>query len=457
MFVRVAALLATSCFALSAFALTQPYASGTAGELKWEVRFNHLSNTAGAGSVCDHTAQGKPRGAWCEPSDANNARAQVGIEDRLIQIMNEPDIKSVTLSYFSFSSTTIQNALCQAAQTKNLKVTIYIDQSSAGSLAGLAACHTNIKVVGQGVGPFGAPGSHLQHMKIFMASSLAEPTPLSDLTSLAPAQRQAAENGRTFLVSSSANMSSYGTSLHFDNWLIFEGKFKENVMQSNACVFSALKLGQANVDSRKQFARKYKACRNKIALPELADLKFYAVPHDGINPEPLKAFERVVKSAQNEVLVAIHRLTTNALVTPLVLAKYNGVSVSVLFDDDTLRTGKVNGGPVHDVGKDDIKSDRRLRAENIRTLYMETNASTTKHLHHNKFVVADGKALFQGAGNFTGTSLNTYALGNYEQFYEIRVPGIVKAYRDAWLELKSMATPFANHPVANNPDLPLND
>lgn len=439
--------------------VSAPYASGQSGDLKWEVRFNHLSSTAGPGSVCDHTQKGKKKGVWCESTDSRNARKLSGIEDRLIEIMNLPEIKSVTLAYLSFSNTAMQNALCDAAVQKNLKVTIYVDSDTYdnGPIDTLRNCASEINIRSVGVGPFGTPGAHLHHIKTFLASTLENIEPLAELSN----PTQAVRIGKTYIVSSSANMSSFGTGLHFDNWLFFETPYESNLAQSNVCMFQALSKTTPNQDSRRQFAIDYKSCRSQIRTKERSDLKFYVVPHANMNPKPYDAFLSMVKGAKKEVLVAIHRLTTAAMWRPLVEAKNRKTStgsrvfVGVVFDDDTLRTGKVNGGASHDVGNDDIKSDRALRDAGVSTYYIETNADTTTHLHHNKFVVVDNSILFQGAGNFTGSSLNIYGLGNYEQFYVTQIPELVDAYRRAWQDLKSLGTRYQDHEVAGNQDKPI--
>jgi phosphatidylserine/phosphatidylglycerophosphate/cardiolipin synthase-like enzyme len=83
---------------------------------------------------------------------------------------------------------------------------------------------------------------------------------------------------------------------------------------------------------------------------------------------------------------------------------------------------------------------------------METNADSTTHLFHNKFIVIDDKVVFNGAGNFTSASLNTFGLGNMEQFYIIKIPELVQAYSKGWDTLHFRSTKATNHPVGSQPE-----
>lgn len=435
-------------------AASNPYAEGRVEKLNWELRVNHLSSEYEPGSVCNH--EGQKAGAWCDDSDTKTARKLSGVEDRLEELMNLPEIRSVTMAYFSFSSSNMKRAMCDAAKNNKINITLYIDQSNKETVQSMLDCSSRIKVVGIGRGPYMAvPDSHLFHMKIFIASTLPELAPLSELkTELSEKEFKSASTATTYVVSSSGNMSGYGTSLHFDNWLFFNGPTSENVIQSNVCTLSSLKgLNADNRDRRKEFAKRYKACRDEIETEESPDLKFYAVPHDEINPQPYDAYKSMIDRTESELLVAIHRMTSKAVWSPWVSAKKRGVNVQVIMDDDTLRTGKEYGGAAHDVKVMDVQADRGIRKAGIKTYYMETNAEGRPHLFHSKFFISDGRRLFQGAGNFSSAALNIYGLGNYEQFYEIRVPEIVNAYKDAWMEYKTLATPLKDHPVYKHRDL----
>jgi hypothetical protein len=437
-----------SALATQADAASAPFRSGTTGNIKWEVRFNHLGPN-GPTLVCQHP--GEKAGAHCDGSEVKEAAANSGIEDRLIEIMNLPEIRSVSLAYYSFSNSRVKNALCDAAKNKNLHIRVYIDASpeNVGSVQDLETCSPNVVIQPVGLGF----GKYIQHMKIFLATTFEDPVPLADLSGN---QAKSAAHSKAYVVSSSGNMSSYGTSLHFDNWIFYETEFSENIIQQNLCALRSMDGQSSTQDTRDLFSSKFEKCRKNIASKERSDIRFYAVPHGFKNPQAYQAYEYAINGAKSEVMVAIHRLTTASMYRPWISAIKRKVRVSVIFDDDTLRRGKVGGQPFFDVGMDDVKSERTLRSAGAKITYMETGAEVRPHLFHSKFVVVDPGlktgALFQGAGNFTSTALNIYGDGNFEQFYVIRVPEIVQAYADGWKAYRSLSTKLEDHPVGNNPD-----
>lgn len=430
-------------FAPQGFAISDPFAQGESNGLRWEARFNLPE--------CRHS--GQKRNAWCMVSDADRAAEISGVEDKLISWMKDPKVRSVQMAYFSFSNKRIRSALCEAANSeKRLRVTLYINSSNFhhANVEALKNCSPYTEVISRGKGPFGTAGAHLQHTKIFLASESLRPLPWSDLTE---SERANQVRTRTRFTSSSANMSSFGTSLHFENWLFFNDDTSSYLAQQNLCTFKAFSVK----NDRRTFANTYRDCIRKIQSRPRSDIRYFAVPSTRLK-KPYTTLKEMILSAESEILIAIHRLTTGKVYKDLFLKKAfePGVDVKIIFDDDTLRTGKVNGGPAHDVAKHDVIAYRTLRRDTQIT-FMETNADSTTHLFHNKFAVVDGKKLFQGAGNFTGTALNISGYGNYEQFYSIEIPEIVSAYHRAWNVLDRRATTTQNHPVGQNRDKNLRD
>ncbi|MCC7440746.1 MAG: hypothetical protein IT285_03875 [Bdellovibrionales bacterium] len=435
----------------SAQAAPAPFASGESAGMKWEVRFNLPD--------CNHPGQAP--GAWCDFTDSGAAVEKSGVEAALREAMLAPTTKSVQMAYFSFSNKRVKKSICEAAKVGK-KVTIYIDQSSAAQLSNpefqaadpncdMTALRANLRVVPRGKGPFGTEGAYLQHMKIFMASPLVNPKPLHEMSA---AEASVAKETRTLVTSSSANMSSFGTNLHFENWLFLDAKTSDHLAQANYCVFKALEAAGMNAESQMKIATTIRDCRARIASPERRDLKFFPVPHGNVNPKPYQALKTLLEGAREEVLVNIHRLTSSMVTRPMIRAIRNGAKFNMVMDDDTLRTGKVDGGHGHDVGAEDVKSHRDVRDAGGDVRFLETSAEGgAAQLHHNKFMVVDNKTLFQGAGNFTSASLNISAPGNCEQFYVITVPGIVQAYKRAHQEIWRRATPEANHPVGDHEDM----
>lgn len=416
-------------------AISPPYANGQTGDLAWQLRFNL--------PVCDHTDQGQPAGAWCLPTDDAASAAKSGVIDLLNSWVEDPNIKSIRASYFSFSNKKIVKKLCDAANQRGLKVKVYMHfEQIVGQAEVLSTCSPqNIQVIPRGKA-FNEPGGWLQHAKIFLASESENPLPISDAGSA---------TGRTRFSSSSANMSGYGLSLHFENWMFIEAPTSDYLTQANLCFFKALDvMGQAD---RQLFASTYKQCREAIQGEARTDIVFYPVPHNQQNPQAFKALEQAINGAQSSIKMAAHRLTTKTIYKK-VAQKAAAIPVKVVLDDDTLRTGVKNGGLSQDVGADDVLALRALRDAGASINVMQTNISNEgmRHLHHNKFMVIDERLVFAGAGNFTNASLNASGLGNIEHFYVITVPEMVQAYSSAFDQLYGIATPLAQHPVANNPE-----
>ena len=429
--------------------ISPPWRSGVAeGDLRWESRFNF--------PPCDYSAEGYPKGVYCRLPDKPAAVKKSGIEDSLTAWMNDPAIKSVHLAYFSFSNSGIRKALCKAATTRSLKVYVYIHRQNLASLEELANCSSNIVVVPRGT-EFGV--GYLQHSKIFMASVEESPLALHEhVTSSAPEVVEAVKTSRTRFTSSSANMSANGTGMHLENWLLFDSPTTDHLAQTYICFFRAMKQvaqGDGNVE-RESFATINKDCQDKITGAPREDLKFYAVPHGNLTARPQDAVKTLIAGAQQSIKIAIHRLTTMAIVGPLAERAKNGLPVTILYDDDTLRMSKCDGGPALDIGADDANGLKKLIEAGVTVKFLQSNGEIGQ-LHHNKFMIVDDKTLLQGAGNFTATSLNLTAdynpkgFGNMENFMVINEANIVKAYVEGWDYLNSVATDLAAHPVGNHP------
>ncbi|MBT5094915.1 MAG: hypothetical protein HOM21_11755, partial [Halobacteriovoraceae bacterium] len=289
-------------------------------------------------------------------------------------------------------------------------------------------------------------------MKIFLASPTEELPLLTELSATAAAT---VRNGKVRFTSSSANMSGYGTNLHFENWLFFTDRGDSYLAQKNACIFKA--FGGEN--NREAFTTTFKACERNIKARKSYDVRMMVAPttikyqHPYINGMKY-ILERKTKKS---VKVAIHRLTTN-LVTRLFIDRIKrNVPVSLVMDDDTYLYSIDAGG--FDVTDSDANSMKKVRNAGGDVAFIQTNEEAKPgkgHLHHNKYIIADDKYLFQGAGNFTGKALNMGwedgkgyipAFGNYEQFYIIKDAGIVKAYVNAFAELRARASTSSEHPV----------
>jgi len=420
------------------------FASGSFEDISWEARFNF--------PTCDHSADGRRAGAWCESTDQQVSIDNNGVEAELQSWISDERIKAMQLAYFSFSNATIAEALCSAAADRGLKVNLFIHNQSMDSPAvrRMQDCMPELVKVTPRGGTFGADGEFIQHAKIFLASEMSSPMPLADALadeSLSAEDRRLAAEGLVRFTSSSANMSGFGTSLHFENWLFFETNHANHTAQSNLCFMKAMAD-----DNAAQFSRIYKDCRDEIAAPASEVVEFIGVPHGRINPRPFNAMLDMVRSATESIKVAVHRMTISRMMDEFVEKTEAGVNVQVVYDDDTLRGSVRDGGPILSMDPSDARSYWKLRDAGIEATFVETNAGSIKHLQHNKYLIVDDRVVFQGAGNFTSAALNVSSDGNFEQFYVLRDPGMVQAYVNAWAHLRTIATEREEHQVGNNPD-----
>jgi hypothetical protein len=420
--------------------LVPRYATGQIEDVSWEARFNF--------PACDHSDDGRVAGAWCENGDQALSIELNGIESTLKSWIDDESVKSVTLAYFSFSNSNIARALCAAAEQRGLRVTLYIhnQQMNTPAVENLQTCSPDLVEVKPRGGTFGAAGEFIQHAKIFMASEMRDPRPLTDLTDREDeSELLAASEGRMRFTSSSANMSGFGTSLHFENWLFFDTTSANHLAQSNLCFFKGL-------ESEQDFAQIYKSCRDAIESAPSESIEFIAVPHGRINPRPYTALRSLARGAQESIRVAAHRMTLSELMEIYVTKAAAGVDVQIVYDDDTLRASVRDGGEILSMDASDVQSYWKVRDGGIQTSFVETNAGSIKHLQHNKYVIVDQKVVFQGAGNFTSAALNVSSDGNFEQFYVIRDEELAGAYTRAWEHLNKIASSKEEHPVGQNVD-----
>lgn len=429
--------------------ITPPFAEGAFNGINWQVRFNLPD--------CKHP--GHASGAWCTAEDREAAAKKSGIEAQLMQWIKNPKTKSITMAYFSFSNGRIKEALCEAAKTRGVNIRLYLHNQNMPTVEDLQTCAPeNLKVIPRGT-EFGA--GYLQHAKMFFVSEASSPTPLS-LIDDARKKATLSKTGVHF-ISSSANLSTYGTSLHFENWIMFTTSYDNRLAQENLCYLHALENSSPgqSADERITFAKVNKECLDNISAPLIPAVQFVPVPHGELTEQPADILAKIIKNAKSSIKVGIHRLTASTISNLLAEKNRTGVKVKINYDDDTFVSGKCRPVTLTSDGEDekkfeadDVYSMRLLKKSGVDVAFVETN-SEIKHIHHNKFLIADDKILFQGAGNFTSTSLNQYRTGNMEYFYVFTDPKLVQAYVHGWDQIRSLATPWEKHPMANIKDIPL--
>lgn len=399
---------------------------GQLGDLSWEIFFTMPS--------CSHDHE---PATWCTRADASEVNDKAGVIARMLKLIRSPATRHVYLASYSFSNDTLSNALCDEAKNRGLKVHMYVDKSTfrySDTARELRRCSPNVKVIPRGTG-FGEGGNgYIQHAKMMMATAHEDFLPLSELAARRPADAAALGAGTTTFVSTSANLSSVGFGLNFENWIFFETPFHHHLAQQNMCFFYAMDRMSTGSDpntERESFSQEYAACQNAIAEPAEPAIEFYPVPHAKRYQQAYKALRTMLDEAKTSIKVGVHRLSTNSVAKPLLARRAAGIEVTALFDDDTLRTGKCNGGTAMPMSANEVAIYRTLRDSGMDVRMMQTNGGVP-HMYHDKFVIADDTQVFVGAGNFTSSSLNVHEVGNFEQFYLLRDPAMVKAYVEAW-------------------------
>ena len=73
----------------------------------------------------------KKEGAYCTPRDNSALNKQKGNpHDKIIKWIKEPSTQEVFMTYLSFSKSSVIKELCKAVKTRNLKLTILIDEKN---------------------------------------------------------------------------------------------------------------------------------------------------------------------------------------------------------------------------------------------------------------------------------------------------------------------------------------
>lgn len=368
---------------------------------------------------------GKPKDAYCTAADAEASAARSSSpQHKLIEWIRDPQTTEIFFTYFSFSNNTVKKELCKAVEERNVKITFVIDSQSDATRANeLVACRP-----GNGDENF-APklylrghsgGLGLAHNKFFIVNP------------------HAASMG---LVFSSGNLTS-GAVLHHENWHFIRLPTDTYFAQSHLCSMNAEIHSAA---SRAEYGAAVATCRAQSGLVEESDIKVFFIPGDG------RAAPTLVQAvnAATHVQIAAHRFSFNKLIEALssALKKPTPTNVRLIADDDIWWAG-------HDIrGLNNTKAEWNhvvgLQQLGLAARYVETNHKVP-YLHHNKFAIFTMpdptlSSVFAGAGNFTGAGFRE----NLENYYYIRIPQVVNAFKAQYEYLWNLSTAEENLPSTN--------
>lgn len=384
----------------------------------------------------------KPENVYCKRGDKEgNQKREASPHFNLRKLIENEDVNEMFLTFLSFSNSDIADALCDAIESRNLKVTFIIDKGSRSddgkrrNLDKVAACRAkntpenemNIPRT-EFRGQVGGLG--YAHNKIIIAKYKSNPK-------------------KTTLVFASGNMSS-GTVLHHENWHFLTTSTDSYISQVHECIAEGMldhshsvrasrRANRSAMSAMDNFKNFMSECRSKIQTPEEEDIKTYVVPSDGD-----EAMENIVKGikAAEKVDVAVHRFTHPDLRNAMKDAAKKGKRVRMVADDDIYWVGENaprNNGRITCRGASNVGANmcneyfymRSVESSGVDVRFMETNHNVFL-LHHNKYIIFDyadesGRAdgVHCGAGNFTQAAFSK----NFENFYYITVPEVVEKFK----------------------------
>ncbi len=334
----------------------------------------------------------KPKNAFCKPADAANNLNRTGTpSEKLLEWIGQEKTKEIFMTYLSFSSQPITQALCAAMTQRNVKVKIVIDQETETSrMLELEACgQDNFEFFQRGH----VPGIDFAHNKVFIVN----PNSHEDIE---------------FQVSfGSGNMTS-GILLHHENWHFITTHRHSYFAQAHLCLMNG-EINYANTGA--EFKTYMKSCLATIRATPEEDIQVFFVP--GLGTQAFNAIADAI-SWSDEIKLMSHRFSFNKLTDALAakLATASNFRLKLLFDDDIYWVNNPNTRHENIVVK-------KLEAAGAKVKYLQTNHNQ-KLLQHNKYIVFKSetqKAAFVGAGNLTGTAFSS----NWENFYFVKIPAVV--------------------------------
>lgn len=355
----------------------------------------------------------KPQNVYCKASDGAANLNRVGSpSEKLLEWINQEKTTEIFMTYLSFSNTEITAALCQAMKSRGVRVRIVQDgQQDHARLDELEVCGGPLF---DGYLRGHVPGIDFAHNKVFIVNP-------------------GASHDEIQISFGSGNLTS-GVVLHHENWHFITTNRQSYFAQSHLCLMTA-EIDHASTG--RQFASYMKDCLAKIPAEREEDIQAFFVPGQGKDAWAV-AEQAIAEST--DLKVAAHRFSYNKMISALSakLQSSAGFRLKLLVDDDVYWVHQPNTG-------NERKHVMVLESQGAKPRFLETNHGA--HLiHHNKFIIfdrPDGKSVFVGAGNFTGTAFTS----NWENFYYVTIPSVVQKMEEQYDHLYDvLATAPENMP-----------
>ncbi|MCB9073266.1 MAG: hypothetical protein H6623_06560 [Bdellovibrionaceae bacterium] len=398
--------------------------------------------------VCSHPGK---TAAWCTHDDMVESSKASGMIDKInaqIDLAKDSSKANIYVAYFSFSNKPVFRKLCDKAK-EGINIEFFLDNSYRGTdlTNELVACATrnNVHFHFMGKTDVSDPNNivwRLHHNKFLIVDS--------------------GEDDTIKINFSSGNLSSFGTSLHFDHWVTATVQRNSNMYATHLCVVSSMKKaldidndGQDDsIDDPEVYRQSLNSCLKKsnalsideaLRTEKIAPL-FSPNPNNTIARTLIQEIENV--PAGQKIAGAIQHFTHSSIASALVDACQRGVEVKMIMDDDVL-SGE---SEVPGVGE---FFNSYLDNTCIQIQFMQTNASEHQMMH-NKFLMLGDKYVFAGAGHFTYSAMTK----NYENFYLMEDRTIHQQYQELFdfmwnMSLtKEQATPNGDSDTPTTPEDP---
>lgn len=348
------------------------------------------------------TVTSKPDDVYCKPADeAASVSRKNAPQYRLKEWIEAPDTKEIYLAYLSFSSKAITDSLCKAVKN-GVKITVILDS---------------------GEEPF-KPNKNAESLKKCGPSHLVNTYYRGETGGLGYAHNKIMlvnpGSSTTKVVFSSGNLSS-GTSTNHENWNFITTSGKSYFAQAHKCVMDG--MIQAG-DTKGRFRDFMTSCRSQIKAEPESDITVFFSPVDGRS-----ALDAINRTGQASTLIEgmSHRFSGD-VARQFERFLDQGKTVRFILDDDIYWSKTLKKAVGRNMSVEAFKIYNDLISKGMKTRFLETNQNVFQ-LQHNKLIVfsdnTGAKSVFSGAGNFTSAAFNK----NFENFYLITIPGVVKAYK----------------------------
>jgi hypothetical protein len=351
----------------------------------------------------------KPKGAYCTRADFDKSAAQERAPlKKLLEWIRDPKTKEIFFTYLSFSDATVAEALCEAIEKRDVKVTFVLDEGTDTARGKeVLKCKAKSRDRQPRMELRGQDGGiGYAHNKIFIVNPY--------------------DKNSVRIVFGSGNMTS-GIVLHHENWHFITTSPQSYFAGAHICVMEAeldhaetATVNGKEVRASVRFKEFMKDCLGKIQAEPESDIQVFFVPGGG--REALESIQSALDWADS-IKIAAHRFSFTEMIDS-VEASMSGSkkSLRLVFDDDMLWAAE---GAKRPNMPQEIRKVRQMEKVGGQVRYIETNHGQML-LQHNKFIVFEGRGrmgTFVGAGNFTGDAFSK----NLENFYFVSIPEVVRA------------------------------